>query len=99
MQEKTIFYSDNFIINENENGFVVSFIKDKTDIEGVIDYGFGIGMSPLSAKEFLFALYTAIGEYEEKYGQIKINSDLLTKIIAEKTNPIGFELIKSEEKK
>ena len=58
--------------------------KDKTDIENVVDYGFKIGMSPLSAKEFLFALYNAIGEHEQKHGEIKFDSKLLKKITKEK---------------
>ena len=87
-----VYYSDNFIINESQNGFTLNFYKDKTDIEDVIDYGFKIGMSPLSAKEFLLALYNTVGEHEQKHGEIKFNPKLLKKMVRQTTNPIGFQL-------
>ncbi|MDO8522128.1 MAG: hypothetical protein Q7S08_02470 [bacterium] len=86
-----VYYSDNFIINEIQNGFTFNFYKDKTDVEGVMDYGFRIGMSPLSAKEFLFALYNAVGEHEQKHGEIKFDSKLLKKLVRETNHPIGFQ--------
>ena len=93
---KIIFYSDNFIINENENGFVFRFFKDKTETEEATLYDVDFGMSPLSAKEFLFALYNAVGEFEKKHGEIKFDPGLLRRILKRVENPIGFELKKSE---
>lgn len=87
-----VYYSDNFIINESQNGFTLKFFKDKTDIENATDYGFRIGMSPLSAKEFLFALYNAVGEHEQKFGEIKFDAKLLKKLKEETKNPIGFQI-------
>lgn len=88
--EKTVLYSDKFIISENKNGFVFNFIKDKSDIENEIDYGFRIGMSSLSAKELLLVLFSVIGEYEQKNGEIIIKQNVVQKILKEKPNPIGF---------
>jgi len=87
-----IYYSDNFFISENQNGLVLEFYKDKTELSDVVRYGIGFGMSPLSAKEFLYALYNAIGEYEQKHGEIKFDPALLTKIKQSTQNPIGFTL-------
>jgi len=89
--EKTIFYSDKIVVSESENGFILNFLKDKSDIEELIDYGFRIGLSPISIKEFLYVLMSAIGEYEQKYGEIKVGSDVVQKIILKKPAPIGFQ--------
>lgn len=86
-----VYYSDNYVISEIQNGFTFNFFKDKTDIEDKIDYGFRIGMSPLSAKEFLWALYNAIGEHEQKHGEIRFDPKLLKKLVHETKNPIGFK--------
>lgn len=88
--EKTILYSDKFFISENLNGFVFNFIKDKNEAEGLIDYGFRIGMSAYSAKELLYVLYSAVGEHEAKHGEIKIEANVVQKIIENKPKPIGF---------
>lgn len=70
--EKTIFYSDKQIIAQNEEGFIFNFIKNQSQLDDIIDYGFRIGMSPLSAKKFFYALQSSIGDYEQKNGEIKI---------------------------
>lgn len=93
-----VYYSDNFVINESENGFTFNFFKDETDIELKVDYQFRIGMSPLSTKKFFFALYRVIGEFEEKFGEIKFNPATLRKLVREEQAPIGFRLIESSPK-
>jgi len=87
--EKTIFYSDKIIITQNTEGFVFNFIKEKTDIEDEIDYGFRIGLSSQAAKKFLYVLFSTIGNYEKKNGEIKVNSEIV-KISKEKPIAIGF---------
>lgn len=89
--DKIVYYCDKFIVSEQETGFVINFLKDQDDNEATIDYSFRIGMSPLSAKELMLILFTAIGEFEEKYGMIKIQQDVAQKLIKSKTSPIGFQ--------
>jgi len=89
--EKTIFYSDKIIVTKNQEGFMLNFIKDKTDIESEIDYGFRICLSPQTTKKFLYVLFSTIGDYEKKNGEIKVSPEIV-KIAKEKPNPIGFSL-------
>ena len=96
--DKTIFYSDKIIVSENENGFVLNFQKDGNDVDDTIDYGFRMGLSPLSSKEFLYILMSSIGEYERKYGEIKVKPDIVVKIVEDKPAPVGFSYPNSEQK-
>jgi hypothetical protein len=89
--ENTIFYSGKPIITENEEGFVFNFTKDGNDVDDAIDYGFRIGMSPLSAKKFHDALYLSVDGYEKKYGEIKIKSSEIEVIKKPKPKSYGFK--------
>ena len=89
--EKTVYYSDKFKISNNSKGFAFNFLKDKDkEMDEVeIDYGFRIGMSPITAKELLYKLFSIVGEYEKENGEIKIEPEMVKGIDRGKT-PIGF---------
>lgn len=87
--EKTFYYSDKFKISKNNKGFTFNFLKEKEGGEHDFDFGFRIGLSPVGAKEFLYLLFAAMGEYEEKHEKIYIDPELTKKIELEPI-PIGF---------
>ncbi len=86
-------YSDKVIISKTDCGFVLNFCMTKQEGVQEEEIVTQVGLSPEYAKRLLIHLYREIGQYEAKFGQIRVPDNIITELQSETKRPIGFHVL------